>query len=127
MLSTLQATAQQLSETNKILTNEASSVLEALWNGQQETVVQMTNIVERLNVLEDAAGIVPPEDKDEETQQPKETEDGPGDLSESPDGGGEGEICGQKEGDEPCEESPEEEPDAGDEGRDGSPGTGPNE
>ena len=118
MLTTLQATAQQLSEANKVLTTEASGVLEALWNGQQEMVIQMTNIVERLNVLE---GV--PEDSDESAT----TEDGPGDLQESQDGGGKGETHSSETGAEQGEECAEEAADAGDEGCDGTPGTGPNE
>ena len=125
MLATLQATAQQLDETNKILTKEASTVLEALWNGQQELTVLVTDVIRRLGVAEEALGIDPPEEEHEETQPEKETE-GQGGLQESKDGPGEDSLYRYKEVSESSEVPSEESPDGGDAESDDVPGEGPN-
>ena len=124
MLSTLQATAKQLDETNKILTKEASTVLEALWNGQQELTVLVTDVVRRLGIAEEALGIDPPEEEHEETQ-PEAAEDGQGGLQESQDGPREGDLHTGEEVSESAEVSSETAPDGGDEKSDGVSSEGP--
>jgi len=52
MVQSLSVTLEQLDKTNKILTSEASAVLEALWNGHQELVVTVDTLQERLAALE---------------------------------------------------------------------------
>jgi hypothetical protein len=52
MLQALSVTAEQLDKTNKILTVEASAVLEALWNGHQELVVKVDELQGRLDAIE---------------------------------------------------------------------------
>jgi len=94
MLAGLQTTAQQLDATNKVLLGEASTVLEALWNGHQELVVTVQELTRRVNKLEG----------NEETHVAEESEtpeDAAGDLQEPEDAGGEGPVHPSEEGQEP--------------------------
>ncbi len=52
MVQALSATAEHLDTTNKLLTTEASAVLEAVWNGHQELSVKVEALEARLAVLE---------------------------------------------------------------------------
>lgn len=52
MLQALSVTAEQLDSTNKVLTTEASAVLEALWNGHQELVVKVAELQNRIDTIE---------------------------------------------------------------------------
>ena len=79
----MQATAEQLDATNKILTKEASTVLEALWNGQQQLVVTVQDLVARVVELEE-----PDEEHQSET-----AGDEPEDIPQSQDGEGEESVC----------------------------------
>jgi hypothetical protein len=51
MLQALNVTAEQLEKTNKVLSTEASAVLEALWNGHQALVAQVGEMQCRLDQL----------------------------------------------------------------------------
>ena len=92
MLLTAQSTISELDKTNKILSGEASAVLEALWNGYQELTLVATDIVRRVAALEDLNGIVnekEEEDEQEENATTETTGDGTDDISESePEGEG---------------------------------------
>lgn len=104
-LAGLQSMAQKLTETNKVLTGEASTILEALWNGHQELVVEVKELRERVSKLEG----------NEETHVEEEsetTEDAVGDLQDSEDAGREGPVHSGEEGSE-SGEVPEDSGDGG--------------
>ena len=54
MLQALSVTAEQLEKTNQVLTTEASTVLEVLWNGHQELVLKVEELLKRLEALENS-------------------------------------------------------------------------
>jgi len=51
MLQALNVTTEQLEKTNRVLSTEASAVLEALWNGHQALVSQVGELQSKLEVL----------------------------------------------------------------------------
>ena len=102
MVASLQQTAQQLDKANQTLLGEASTVMEALWDGHQELVVKFDELTKRVDKLERRETHV-----EEESETP---EDAAGDLQgdqEEGDGGGEAAIYSGEEGSEPGDLSKE--------------------
>lgn len=52
MVQALSDMAEKLDATNKVLTTEASAVLEAVWNGHQELAVKVDQMQQRLDALD---------------------------------------------------------------------------